>query len=55
MFVGYARDHAGDWYQMLNMKTKWITETRDDTWLNWIYFKKDKENQQKDEESDYEE
>eukprot|EP00977_Amphora_coffeiformis_P005907 scaffold1252_cov154-Amphora_coffeaeformis.AAC.1 len=38
MFVGYAKDHAGDCYQMLNMETRRILETRDVAWLNRMYF-----------------
>ena len=38
MFVGYASDHAGDCYEMLNMNTKRIIQTRDVTWLGRMYF-----------------
>ena len=40
MFVGYAGQHAGDCYEMLNWETKRIIETRDVTWLNRMYFEK---------------
>ena len=38
MFVGYATDHAGDCYEMLNMNTKQVLVTRDVQWLNRMYF-----------------
>jgi hypothetical protein len=40
MFVGYASDHAGDCYEMLNLKTRRILQTRDVTWLGRMYFEK---------------
>jgi len=40
MMVGYAGNHAGDCYEMLNMSTKRIIETRDVTWLGRNYFDK---------------
>jgi hypothetical protein len=33
MFVGYSVDHANDVYQMLNLNTKRIINTRDVIWL----------------------
>ena len=44
MFVGYAEDHSGDTYIMLNMITKKIILSRDVRWLNKIYGKWAKEN-----------
>ena len=41
MFVGYAQEHAGDYYEMLTMETKRIMQTRDATWLGKIYFQSD--------------
>ena len=41
MFVGYTQDHAGDCYEMLNMETKRIIQTRDVTWLGKMYFQAD--------------
>lgn len=38
MMVGYAGNHNGDCYEMLNMKTKRVLETRDVRWLNRMYF-----------------
>ena len=40
MFVGYADNHDGDCYEMLNWSTKRITLTRDVRWLNKMYFDK---------------
>jgi len=33
MFVGYANNHAGDTFKMLNLKTKWIWKSRDVKWI----------------------
>jgi len=41
MFVGYTQDHAGVCYEMLNMETKSIIQTRDVTWLGKTYFQAD--------------
>jgi hypothetical protein len=38
MFVGYATDHSGDCFEMLNMQTKRIILTRDVQWLNRMYY-----------------
>ena len=38
MMVGYAGDHDGDCYKMLNMNTKQILQSRDVTWLGQNYF-----------------
>ena len=38
MFVGYSDNHSGDTYDMLNWKTRKITQTRDVYWLNRMYF-----------------
>ena len=32
MFVGYAQNHAGDVYRMLDIKTKKVPVSRDVTW-----------------------
>ena len=37
MFVGYARQHAGDVYQMVNIKTNSVIITRDVSWINKFY------------------
>ena len=37
MFVGYARQHAGDIYQMVNIKTNSVIITRDVSWINKFY------------------
>ena len=37
MFVGYAEDHAGDVYRLLNIHTKRIIMSRDVRWLNIIW------------------
>ena len=37
MFVGYAKDHAGDVYRFLNINTKRIIMSRDVRWLNIIW------------------
>ena len=38
MFVGYAENHAGDVYEMLNWDTQRVLITRDVRWLNRMYF-----------------
>ena len=38
MFVGYANNHARDVYRMLNPSTGRITQPRDVTWLNCMFF-----------------
>ena len=42
MFVGYAKDHAGDVYRMWDPDTNRIHETRDIIWLRRMYFEKPK-------------
>ena len=42
MFVGYATDHEGDCYEMWNPPTRRLLTSRDITWLNRMYFQKDK-------------
>ena len=37
MFVGYAKNHAGNVYRMLNLKTNRIILTRDIIWLKKLY------------------
>ena len=37
MFVGYAHNHAGDVYRMLDLKTRKICVSRDVTWLKKLY------------------
>ena len=44
MFLGYAANHAGNVYRMLNMKTKQVLITRDVKWLN-TYEKDTKKNE----------
>ena len=39
MFVGYAKQHSGDCYRMLNIKTMGVHETRDIIWLHRMFFK----------------
>ena len=36
--VGYASDHSGDTYEMLNWNTRRIMESQDVIWLNQMYF-----------------
>ena len=43
MFVGYAKNHSGDCYQMYNPETELISETRDVMWLHQMYYKKPQE------------
>jgi len=38
MFVGYAKQHSGDCYRMLNLNTMGIHETRDIIWLHRMFF-----------------
>ena len=40
MFVGYASDHSGDCYEMLNLNTRRILQTRDVIWLGKMYYSK---------------
>jgi hypothetical protein len=42
MFVGYAMDHAGDTYHMLDPVTKGVHVTSDIFWLCQMFFKKSK-------------
>ena len=37
MMVGYAENHAGDVYRMLNLRTKKISLSRDICWLKKSY------------------
>ena len=39
IFVGYAEDHSGDTYRMMNVNTKKIIMSRDVRWLNKMYGK----------------
>ena len=41
MFVGYADNHAGDCYEMLNLKTRQVLLSRDVQWLNRMYLATD--------------
>ena len=34
IFIGYAKNHAGDCYCMYNPTTGYVTETKDITWLH---------------------
>ena len=38
MFLGYAKDHAGDVYRFLKMGTKQVVLSRDVIWLNKLYW-----------------
>jgi hypothetical protein len=38
MFIGYAKDHEGDCYQMWNPKTSGVHSTRDVIWLRRMYY-----------------
>ena len=40
MFIGYAKDHAGDVYHMWDPNTNRIHETCDIIWLKRMFFKK---------------
>jgi hypothetical protein len=40
MMVGYALKHAPDCYQMLNIETKRVMETRDVIWLRRMFYEK---------------
>ena len=42
MFVGYATNHSGDCYEMLNMSTRRVIQTRDVIWLGRMYFDKER-------------
>jgi hypothetical protein len=48
MLVGYADNHTGDCYEMLNWKTSRILVTRDVLWLKRMYFGNFKGELQKD-------
>ena len=39
MFLGYAQNHTGNTYRMLNLCTKIIVLSRDVIWLNKTYGK----------------
>ena len=39
MMVGYANDHSGNTYKMLNWMTRRVLESHDIIWLNQMYFK----------------
>jgi hypothetical protein len=38
MFIGYAKDHEGDCYQMYNPKTDDVHTTRDVIWLRRMFY-----------------
>jgi hypothetical protein len=38
MFIGYAKDHEGDCYQMWNPKTEGVHTTRDVIWLRRMFY-----------------
>ena len=42
IFVGYAKNHAGDCYHMYNPNTWYVTETRDIIWLHCMHYGKPK-------------
>ena len=37
MYLGRARNHGSDTYQMMNLETRNVINTRDATWLNQVY------------------
>ena len=41
MFVGYAKNHAGNVYRMLNTKTNAVIVTRDVTWTNKMFYQQE--------------
>ena len=43
MFIGYAKDHVGDVYQMWDPNTNGIHKTQDIIWLRRMYFEKPKQ------------
>ena len=45
MFVGYASNHAGNVYRMLNLKTKRVILSRDVRWLNTFLVTDGEENE----------
>ena len=55
MMVGYATDHEGDCYEMLNMETNQILLSRDVQWLNRMYFNNNTTNEEENDEEDGEE
>ena len=50
MFVGYAANHAGNVYRMLDLKTKRVLISRDVTWMN--SFERKSENKIDNDDSD---
>eukprot|EP00957_Ditylum_brightwellii_P172138 13104695-Ditylum_brightwellii.AAC.1 len=40
MFVGYAIQHEGDFYEMLDLRTSIVYENQDVIWLQMIYCPK---------------
>ena len=38
LFVGYADEHAGNWYRMYNPVTSGVKVTQDIIWLGRMYF-----------------
>ena len=56
MMIGYADNHTGDCYRMYDEDTKHVHNTRDVTWLWYMYFKKKglhKEHKDKNDAVDY--
>ena len=41
MFVGYTKDHEGDWYDMLHPPSITIYQSWNVTWLKHIYYHKE--------------
>ena len=41
MFVGYAKNHAGNVCRMLNTKTNAVIVTRDVTWTNKMFYQQE--------------
>ena len=40
IFIGYAKNHAGDCYHMYNPTTGCMAKTRDTMWLHHMYYGK---------------
>ena len=41
MFLGYARNHAGDVFCFLNMRTRKVVLSKDVIWLSQVYYKEE--------------
>ena len=40
IFIGYAKNHAGDYYHVYNPNIGYVTEMRDIMWLHHMYYGK---------------